>query len=160
MPLWRIYHPDNVYSSVEERQAFSQAITSIYTSVGLPAFYVIVLFCPLPTSNIFVGGRTTDPSLPTSAPLPGSTSTAPFIRIFGSNIARRLQDSNHKKSFLDRVDQAIKPWTQDKGYDWEYHFDETDRELWKVQGIAPPETRSEAEAFWAQQGRPVPFEKL
>jgi hypothetical protein len=145
MPIWRIYHPDNVYTSVEERQAFSQSITSIYTAAGLPAF---------------IGGRTTDPSLPTSAALPGSTSTAPFIRIFGSNIARKLKDASAKQSFVNRVDKAIKPWVQDKGYEWEYHFDETDRELWKISGFVPPQPSSEGEALWAKEGKALPYEKL
>ena len=43
MPLWNLHCNENAYST-EDKKSFSEAITSIYTSVGLPRFYVSVVF--------------------------------------------------------------------------------------------------------------------
>jgi hypothetical protein len=45
------------------------------------------------------------------------------------------------------------------GYDWEYHVEETNRDLWKVQGLVPPLQGTEAELEWVKENQPVPFEK-
>ncbi|KAL1629740.1 hypothetical protein SLS56_005263 [Neofusicoccum ribis] len=145
MPLWRIFHPSNTFTTAEERDALSADITSIYTNVGLPAFYVIVIFNTLPAEKIHVGGVSNDK--------PGQT---PFIRIAFENIARRL-DERVKSRFLAIVDEKLKPHIADKGYDWEYHGQETDRELWKIQGMVPPDRDTEAERLWVKENKAVPF---
>lgn len=43
------------------------------------------------------------------------------------------------------------------GYDWEYSINETDRDLWKIQGLVPPMPKSEAEGEWVRGNRPVPY---
>jgi len=170
MPLWRIYHPEGTFVSPTHKKGLADSITSIYTSGGLPAFYVVVLFIPLSPSNIYVGGQTRpappplDPTTQkhTGLPVPSlfpdaeaPASTAPFIRIFASNIARKIPSSEYKAKFTDHVDKALEKWIRDYGYDWEYHIDETDRELWKMQGFAPPHTNTEAEGLWRKENRPV-----
>jgi len=170
MPLWRIYHPEGTFLSPAHKSGLANSITSLYTSAGLPAFYVVVLFIPLPTENIFVGGRTRPIPPPldsnthkhTHLPTPSTftasgapPSQAPFVRIFASNIARKLPDGEHKAGFRRRVDAALDEWVRGYGYDWEWHADETDRELWHIQGFVPPETGSEAERVWGRENRPV-----
>lgn len=61
--------------------------------------------------------------------------------------------------FLGRVDAALKPFIEDAGYDWEYSVIETDRGLWKVQGLVPPMPKSEAEVEWTKLNRAVGFER-
>ncbi|MFB7113044.1 tautomerase family protein [Streptomyces sp. NPDC056190] len=39
----------------------------------------------------------------------------------------------------------------------EFHVDETPRDLWMTDGIAPPPPGSEAEKLWVQENRPVPY---
>jgi len=48
MPLWRIYCNPATFTK-EQKQGIANAITKLYTDppVGLPAFYVNVLFIPL-----------------------------------------------------------------------------------------------------------------
>ncbi|EOD51422.1 putative 4-oxalocrotonate tautomerase protein [Neofusicoccum parvum UCRNP2] len=87
MPLWRIFHPSNTFTTAEERDALSADITSIYTN----------------------------------------------------------------------VDEKLKPHIADKGYDWEYHGHETDRELWKIQGMVPPDRDTEGERLWVKENKAVPF---
>ncbi|EKG14337.1 hypothetical protein MPH_08517 [Macrophomina phaseolina MS6] len=145
MPFWRIFHPSNTFSTAEERDALSADITKIYTSAGLPAFYVIVIFNEVPAEKIHVGGTSNDK--------PGQR---PFIRIVFENIARRL-DPSVKSRFCSRVDHVLKPHIADKGYDWEYHGLETDRELWRIQGLVPPDRDTEAEKLWVKENKPVPY---
>ncbi len=58
MPLWRIYsHPD--IFSPEEKTGLAKSITTLYTNLGLPAFYVNVLFIDVPEQNFLIGGRQT-----------------------------------------------------------------------------------------------------
>jgi Putative oxalocrotonate tautomerase enzyme len=126
MPLWVIYHPEGTFATTESKQALSKSITTIYTSVGLPPFYVVVEFVALPNSNIFVGGENPPPS-------------KPFVRIVVDHIAINMQgDKDRMLSMVSHVDNALKPHIADKGYGWEYHIDETRRELWKINGIVPP----------------------
>lgn len=43
--------------------------------------------------------------------------------------------------------------------DWEYHVVETPRDLWKIQGIVPPPSRSAEEKLWARENKAIPWEK-
>lgn len=90
MPLWRIFHPDNTFTTKEERDALAADITKLYTGVGLPAFYVIVIFNAVPAEKLYVGGVSNDKA------------GAPFIRIVFENIARRLGDER-KSGWLQLV---------------------------------------------------------
>ena len=69
MPLWNIWHPAGAYSD-EDKAAFCTEITAFYTGVGLPAFYVVVLFHELPAGACYVGGERHDGHA-RDAPAPG-----------------------------------------------------------------------------------------
>lgn len=56
MPKWVFNHAAGVFSN-EDKQAIAQAMTKIYTAVGLPAFYCHVQFFELPSSSIYAGGE-------------------------------------------------------------------------------------------------------
>lgn len=72
----------------------------------------------------------------------------------------RRPNEERRERFLTLVDEALKPYIEDMGYDWEYNVVETPRELWKIQGLAPPATGSEGEAEWVKQNRAVPLAQL
>ncbi|KAK4238972.1 putative oxalocrotonate tautomerase [Achaetomium macrosporum] len=145
MPLWLIFHPEEAFSTPESKQSLAADITSIYTRYGLPAFYVVVNFIPQPAVNTFVGGQ--NPS-------------KPFVRFVVDHIAVHLGDNGAQMERIAAlVDAALKPHVADKGYNWEYHIDETPRGLWKINGFAPPPFRSEAEKKWFELNRAVEWEK-
>ena len=73
MPMWIIACPPDAYADAE-KQAFADRITDLYAGVGLPRFYVTVLFQELPKESFFIGGQ------------PSSD----FIRIWIDQIARSL----------------------------------------------------------------------
>lgn len=142
MPLWQIYHPTNAFKTIAEKQALSQDITGFYTNdVGLPAFYVVVQFIKLLDEDTWVGGV--------------QRTEHPFVRIVINHIAVSTS-IERRDSMTSRFDQILKPYIADKGYDWEYHVGETERGLWKINGLAPPPYKSEEEKLWAKENRPIP----
>jgi hypothetical protein len=86
----------------------------VYTSVSLPAFYVNVLYIPVPSSSLFIGG-VSRPSAPTSSTPKGPDPSKPWIRITIQNIARKIPNKEVGDRFLERVDRALEPWIKDKG---------------------------------------------
>ena len=56
------------------------------------------------------------------------------------------------------MDVTLKPFIEDKGYDWEYSVTETSRDLWKVSGLVPPMPNTEAEKEWVTLNRAVKFD--
>src|SRR5262245_54798117 len=59
VPLWHIYCPESAYSA-EDKCALATRITDLYADVGLPRFYVSVIFHELPKTSFFVGGKATN----------------------------------------------------------------------------------------------------
>jgi hypothetical protein len=62
-----------------------------------------------------------------------------------------------RDSFLKEVDETLKPFIADKGWDWEYSVEETRRDMWKVNGFVPPMPNSKAEKEWIETNVPEPF---
>jgi len=108
---------------------------------------VVTNFIKMPPSTMFMGGKVV-------------RKEKPFIRLAIEHIAVTLpnQDEAYKK-VANNVDAALKPHIADKGYDWEFHIDETERRLWKINGLFPPTFGSEGEKVWFEKNWPVPLEK-
>lgn len=147
MPLWLIFHPDGTFEDDASKEALAADIVKIYTSAGLPAFYVVTNFIKMPGNTILVGGKKL-------------SKDKPFIRLAIEHIAVTLPDEDETyKKVANAVDAALKPHIADKGYDWEFHIDETERRLWKINGMFPPAFGSEGERIWYQENWAVPLEK-
>lgn len=147
MPLWQIYHPPGTYESASEKETFAKDITAHYTNVGLPPFYVVVHFNKIENENVYVGGTVK------------TASQKPFVRVVIAHIAVRLpDDDNVYLGVTTRLDKIFKSHVLDKGYDLEYHIDETERRLWKINGLIPPPFKSEEEKVWFRQNKPLPYE--
>ncbi|KAL5358814.1 putative oxalocrotonate tautomerase [Aspergillus floccosus] len=142
MPLWLIFHPPSIFDDLATKQALTKDITKIYTSINLPPFYVVVNFIKLSTEDVWVGGE--------------MRTKKPFVRIVADHIAVRMEDEDHTyKHCCDAFDRALKPHIADKGYDWEFHIDETERRLWRVNGMIPPPFGSDEEKLWAEKNKPM-----
>ncbi|CAN9285671.1 unnamed protein product [Alternaria alternata] len=63
------------------------------------------------------------------------------------------------KGAANGVDAVLKKHCGDKGYNYEFHIDETERRLWKINGIFPPAFGSEEEKIWVKENRAVDFGK-
>ena len=81
-----------------------------------------------------------------------------FAWISIQHIARSLDTTEKKEWFLRSVDEVLTPVLEAKGADWEYAVHETPRDLWKVNGLVPPPTGSEAERKWVELNRPISYE--
>lgn len=148
MPLWQIYHPVGTFEDDTSKQAFAKTITQMYTNVGLPSFYVVVHFHKQDPGTTFVGG------------ISDTSNKPPFIRMVITHIAIHLpdEDAMYLRS-TSKIDQVIKPHVADKGYDFEYHVDQTDRRLWKINSLIPPPHKSDAEKLWVKENRPVMYDE-
>ena len=138
MPLWKVYHPEGAFSS-DEKKSMAGAITDVYGRV-MPRFYVNVLFEAVPAGSLYIGGE-----LHTN-----------FVRITVEHIARAFTSDKAKAGFMKHMNKVLKPWIEDRGFDWEMHVDETPFELWTVQGHFPPREGTEDEKRWIAENRPSP----
>ncbi|MGW7006993.1 tautomerase family protein [Streptomyces sp. NPDC054933] len=140
MPLWRIYHPANVYSDID-KQCFAAKITEFYTGFGLPEFYVVVLFTGVEESSFYVGGRP----------------AADAVRIVVDHLARHLDDPLLRRRTAERLDAIMAPYTRDRGLHYEFNVTESPRDQWMIGGLFPPDTGSEAEKTWVRESKPLPY---
>jgi phenylpyruvate tautomerase PptA (4-oxalocrotonate tautomerase family) len=140
MPLWQVYHPPAAYTAAD-RQRFAADVTDIYVRAGLPRFYVVVLFQEIEGSSFLVGGETA-----------GTT-----VRVVVDHIARHAGDPTLRRLTSEAVGRVLALHTTDRGLSCEFHIDETPRDMWMIDGLSPPPSRSEAERLWVRENRPVPY---
>jgi phenylpyruvate tautomerase PptA (4-oxalocrotonate tautomerase family) len=95
MPLWRVFaHPTTF--SVEQRASFAKAVTNLYVSRGLPAFYVNVIFLDVTENQVWIGGE------------PKKN----FVRIVIEQIARTMPNPDtekgrtHRKGWMDEINNV------------------------------------------------------
>ncbi|MBJ7289975.1 tautomerase family protein [Williamsia sp.] len=134
MPLWTIHHSPGVFTD-DDKASLAGEITDRYEKVGLPRFYVVVIFREVTAADFFVGG--------VSAPL--------SARVEIAHIARHLPDSASRRRTARWVGDVLAPYLErHDGLHWEFHIDETSEELWMINGLVPPPARSDAEKEWAR----------
>ena len=138
MPLWVIAHTPTTFSN-EEKQELAKAITTLYTKVQIPAFYVNVQFLELAPPNVYVGGDIPDK----------------YAGITIHHIARAFDSDAAKKKFLDKVDSILTPRLKPKNMNWEYFIQQAPGDTWRMNGIVPPPTGSELEKEWLRRNKPV-----
>lgn len=140
MPFWRIYHPANAYSE-EEKQAFSEIVTSMYANVPIPKFYVVCLFEEVSPGTLFVGGKRNDN----------------FVRVHIDHIARTLPGAVMREWWMRTIEASLAPFLRDKGFEWEVSVDETPFDLWTLQGEIPPPFQSVGEKRWIDENKASPY---
>lgn len=138
MPLWTIHHTTGAYDA-DDKRAFARDITGYYTRIGLPAFYVVVVFHEHQPDSFLVGG---EPAVDT-------------VRIAIEHIAVHSDGPRQRRRISESLVALTKPWTADRGLYAEFHVDETPRELWMVDHLEPPAFGSAEEARWAEANRPT-----
>lgn len=136
MPLWTIYHPPQAFSD-QDKAELAERITDVYGAV-MPRFYVGIVFQALEPRNFFMGGRPADR----------------FVRIVMEHIARSFPDIETSRRFIDRINAILKPYVADRGYDWEFHVDETPFDYWSINGHYPAKPNTEDERRWRAENRP------
>jgi len=140
MPLWKIYTPPGAYSD-SDKSEISKKITSLYGTVPIPAFYVVVIFEEVDAKNVFVGGE----------------SHAKFVRFKIDQMARTCPGAVLRRWWVSTIDSAIAPYVKDRGYDWEVTVDELPADLWSLQGEIPPPFESVAEKRWVLENKATAY---
>ena len=140
MPLWNVYHPAGVYTEQEKRE-FADSVASLYGVRGLPRFYVVTLFHEVDRGSFYVGGEPVDD----------------VVRVAIDHIARHYPDTAARESALQRINALIETFATGKGLRWEFHIDETPRDLWMINGLVPPPSGSDAEKLWVKENRAIPY---
>jgi hypothetical protein len=79
------------------------------------------------------------------------------VRVAIDHIARRTEDPAGRESLRSRIGDVIEPFATAKGLRWEFHVDQTPRDLWVIDGLVPPPTGSDAENLWAKENRAIPY---
>lgn len=138
MPLWKVYHPVDAFTP-QDKEQLSERITALYSR--LPKFYVGVVFQEVSQDSFYVGGKP----------------VGNFVRIWVDHIARTLPTADLRKWWIEQCDAALSPFVRDRGFDWEFHIDETPFELWSIQGIRPPAANSDDERRWIRENKPTPL---
>jgi hypothetical protein len=157
MPIWHVLHPSSIFTDAAEKAALAKVITGLYTrgGTGLPAFYVNVFFHKFEASDMFYGAQPIDEIDGVEV----KKWDKPFVHFEIDQIARHMPDEETATWWCHKVDAALKPFVADKGYDWEFHIDETPRLLWRINGLAPPPFQSQAERRWAVENKSSVFTK-
>lgn len=141
MPLWNIHHTPEVFTP-SEKEDLAAAITDRYAAIGLPRFYVVVLFHEVAPQNFFIGGA--------------NATTA--VRIAIDHIARHASDSAHRARIAEWVRATVAPsLARHPDLQWEFHVDDTSEEMWMINGLIPPPAQSEAERSWAEENRAAAY---
>ncbi|KAK7752065.1 hypothetical protein SLS62_006031 [Diatrype stigma] len=150
MPLWEIFHTANAFSTPQSKALLAKDITAWYTSAGLPAFYVNVLFRPMAGEDMWIGGKP-------AAAFPGDPAALerPFVRLSIQHLAYRNSDEKAMTAMCDRIDKWLSPHLEK--YDWEYNISEPARDLWRINGIIPPPFGSALEKKWAEEEKPSKY---
>lgn len=95
MPLWRIFsHPQTF--SLDQRKGIAKAVTDLYVSRGLPAFYVNVIFIDVDEKGTFIGGEQRNN----------------FVRVVAEQIARAMpspdtsEGRERRKKWMDLINEV------------------------------------------------------
>ena len=102
MPLHQFYHAPGVFSD-QQKSDLANAITKLYMGFGLPAFYVVVMFKELKTSEYFVGGKPAEK----------------FVRVCVQHIARQFESNATLNVWFEAYGAVLAPFIKELGLDWE-----------------------------------------
>jgi hypothetical protein len=126
MPVWKIYHGPDTFTDKAERHKLANEITDFYISRGLPAYYVNVQYWPLSPDKYYTGGN----------PIAKTV----FVEIL--HVARNWdrKDKQYPTLIKDAVDNILRSYTIDLGLHLEFAILESAAQLWRINGIDPPES--------------------
>jgi phenylpyruvate tautomerase PptA (4-oxalocrotonate tautomerase family) len=158
MPLWQLFTPKDAFTS-EEKRELADRITNIYTGpkaievigFSLPRFYTSVIFQEFDPHSFFVGGEPRDQFIQIEVVHIART-TEQVAEMIGTSVEELLG------KYFGQVDNALKPYIADRGYECEFHVETAPFETWKIDGMTPPPPYSEAELRWGKDNKSSPYQ--
>jgi phenylpyruvate tautomerase PptA (4-oxalocrotonate tautomerase family) len=141
MPLWQVFHPKDTYSA-EDKHGLAERITGLFTSSPMPAFYVVVIYIEVGPDDYYVGGEKLKKT---------------FIRFKVDQMANTFANQMLKEWWMRHVQRAVAPYVSERGYDSEIQIDEPGRDMWNINGLAPPPFGSVGELRWIKDNHVSPY---
>ncbi|KAI6170122.1 Tautomerase-3 domain-containing protein [Aphelenchoides besseyi] len=145
MPFHCFFHTPGTFSQADKDELGKQ-INDLYVSVGLPPFYVLVLFIPIEKNDFYVGGKQNHEK---------------FVRIGIQHIARQLSSYAMVEGFFKKYEAILAPFIKNRGLEYELLFsiaiEECDPNFWRESGLVPPISNSKAEKEWLRLNKAVPY---
>ncbi|KAJ3543249.1 hypothetical protein NM208_g3673 [Fusarium decemcellulare] len=133
MPKWVFHHTEGAFT-LEDKEKLAQGMSKIYTTFGLPAFFTHVHFIEFAPNDIWTGGK------------PSHNLTT--ISIY--HAAANIRNEQEGEMFLKALDDVVRPVLKPKGISWESNIYETPRFNWRLQGMAPPDFKTEMLDRWVK----------
>jgi len=157
MPLWQLFTPQNAYTR-EEKADLARKITDIYSSefsrenfgFELPRFYTSVVFHEIKADSFFVGGEPRDKFIQIEVVHIARTNEA-AAALVGITVEEILG------RYFEKVNELLKPYVADRGYEVEFHVETAPFETWQIDGMTPPPPYSEDELRWAKDNKSSPY---
>ena len=157
MPLWQLFTPENAYTR-EEKAEMAERIVDLYSSdfsqenfgFVLPKFYTSVIFHEIKADSFYVGGEPRNQ----------------FVQIEVVHIARTVETAAAKtglspletlQRYFEKMDEVLKPYIADRGYEVEFHAEPAPFETWRIDVMVPPEQWSPDEERWAKDNHSSPY---
>lgn len=140
MPRWTIHSVAGALSPSEKDQIAKQ-VTDLYTSLGLPAFFINVFFHEHSVGNFYCGGKAQHNSI--------------FFHI--DHAARNFETEEVRSAFIAKVNSIMQPILGEKKKKWEYNIYEHPRDNWRINGMVPPIDHPEILKKWVEKDEAVPW---
>ncbi|KAI9040115.1 tautomerase family protein [Aspergillus affinis] len=141
MPVWSFKYSQGALSK-QDKVGLAKEITQLYSSKGLPAFYVNVQFFEMGSNDMLVGGEY----------------RSNFVNLSIVHIARTFKTETDRLDFLKQIDLILERF-KTKGLDWEYFIVDAPRQQWKINGMYPPLAGSTKEKEWVRLNRPIQHDR-
>ncbi|GAC75673.1 uncharacterized conserved protein [Moesziomyces antarcticus T-34] len=147
MPLHRIYTPQGFFTK-DEKRALVDSIASMY--IGLPAFLVITLFCPIDEDDFYIGKQNHSER--------ASEQGKPFVRIVSQHLARTAEGKERRTRTIRSLEDRFRAVLEAKNCEWEIHIEEPAADLWRLSGHDYPAPGSQAESQWREANKAVQYQ--
>jgi phenylpyruvate tautomerase PptA (4-oxalocrotonate tautomerase family) len=165
MPLWQLFVPENAYTP-EEMKDFANRITDIYSGpesmknwgFQFPRFFTSVVFHEFKPERFIVGGEPRDKFIQIEV-VHIAGGEADDDRPPNEQAAERmggLTEAEVFEKFYDVVNPTLKPYIEDRGYEWEIHIENAPAVSWRVDGQVVPRPPSEDWERWLKDDKASP----
>ncbi|GAD93505.1 hypothetical protein AOR_1_2252154 [Paecilomyces variotii No. 5] len=141
MPRWTFELAPNTLTK-EEKGIIARNVTDLYTSYGIPAFWVNVFFHENGEYNFYSGGE--------------YPPKAVFFHL--DHAAKQVDSEEVRKQFIIKVNDIVRPIFDPKGIKWEYNIYEHPKDNWRINGMIPPVEHPEVLKKWTEKSAPIPYE--
>ena len=166
MPLWKMYVPKGAYLA-EEMEDLGNRITDIYSGPSamenwgfvFPRFYTSVIFHEVEKGKFLIGGEPRDQFIQIevvhiAGGMEGDSRTP------NEQAAERMGISETEvmeKFFQIAVYPTLKPYIQDRGYEWEISIENAPAHSWRIDGLIAPPADSVAHKRWTEENKTSPL---